>query len=222
MGAFHAYDIRGIYGKDLEFISAIEMLASDGNPYLVDEKEFYRKGTDNLIFYVPRTNIFEGTFVGKVYTYDGLEFLMPELKYEPAQEGGHWETVKTILWENEAGEAIPAWGGKFRFSNVETVSGEQIYAFPMDVWNNIIKDGTFRIAVDVNESSNIRITTGWWSAAYGGGEHNCLDMVQEEEDGTKYIEINIKEEGSIYELIDQQHLLFTGDAYTLLKLYYYE
>ena len=207
-----------IYGADLEFINYVELLDADGNPNKLEGKDFYRKGTSSVIFTVPRKNVFEGTFAGKVGTFDGLEFTMPELAYEPAKDAGHWAKVKTILWENESGEAIPGWGGKFRFANEQTATGEEIYAFPMDAWS-IIKDGTFRIAVDVSGSSNIRITTGWWSAAYGGTEHNCLDMVQEDEDGTKYIEINIKEDGNIYDMIDAQHLLFTGDAYTLLYIY---
>ena len=211
-------DVITVYGEDLEFISEVELLDADGNPNILEGKDLYRKGTNNTGILVPRKNIFTGTFAGKIRTYDGREFTMPELAYEPVKDAGHWAKVKTILWENESGEAIPGWGGKFRFSNEQTVSGEQIYAFPMDVWS-IIKDGTFRIAVDVSGSSNIRITTGWWTGAYGGTDHNCLDMVQEDEDGTKYIELNIKEDGNLYDNIDVQHLLFTGDAYTLLYIY---
>lgn len=146
---------------------------------------------------------------------------MPELAYKPKQESGHWETKKTIYWENTDKTPIPEWGGTFRFTyDGNDVNNECIATFPADVWA-LIKDGVVRVAVDANESSNIRITTGWWSGAYGGADHNCIDMIQEEEDGTKYIELNIKEEGSLYDNIDQQHLLFTGSGYTPLKLYYY-
>ena len=207
-----------VYGEDLEFITGVELLDPDGNAYILDQKDFYRKGTSTVVITIPILNIYEGTFVGRLFTYDGKEFALPELSYKPGSNGGHWEKVKTILWEND-GTPIPGWGGTFRFG-LEGHDGnnECIATFPQDVWD-IIKDGTFRVAVDVNESSNIRITTGWWSAAYGGGEHNCLDMIQEDEDGTKFIELNIKEDGNIYDLIDDQHLLFTGDAYTLLYFY---
>ena len=207
-----------IFGEDLEFINGIELLDVDGNPNLITDDLFYRKGTNTVIFYVPSKNIFTGSFVGKVFTYDGREFDMPELTYEPAQESGHWETKKTVYWEND-GTPIPSWGGTFRFG-LEGNDGnnECIATFPADVWS-LIKEGTVRVAVEVNDASNIRITTGWWSATYGGNEHNCIDMIQEEEDGTKYIELDIKGEGSIYDAIDEQHLLFTGDAYTLLYIY---
>ncbi|MDO5321636.1 MAG: hypothetical protein Q4F39_04550 [Bacteroidia bacterium] len=206
-----------IYGKDLEFINAVELLDADGNPNLITAENFYRKGTSSVIFYVPAKDIFEGTFAGKVYTYDGQVFTMPELTYKQKKESGHWETKKTVLWKND-GTPIPAWGGTFRFSNVETSTGEEIYAFPMEDWA-LIKDGAVRVAVETTDASNVRITTGWWTGAYGGDDHNCLDMVQEEEDGTKYIELNIKEDGNLYDNIDVQHLLFTGDAYTLLYIY---
>ena len=208
-----------IYGEDLEFINSVELLNAEGVPQLLKSEDFYRKGTSTVMFYVPTKNIYEGSFVGKIFTYDGREFAMPELAYKPKQESGHWETKKTIYWENTDGTPIPAWGGKFRFTfDGNDANNECIATFPADVWA-LIKDGTIRAAVEVNDASNIRITTGWWTGAYGGTDHNCLDMIQEEEDGTKYIELNIKEDGNLYDNIDQQHLLFTGDAYTLLEIY---
>ena len=208
-----------IYGEDLEFINSVELLNAEGVPQLLKSEDFYRKGTSTVMFYVPTKNIYEGSFVGKIFTYDGREFAMPELAYKPKQESGHWETKKTIYWENTDGTPIPTWGGKFRFTfDGNDANNECIATFPADVWA-LIKDGTIRAAVEVNDASNIRITTGWWTGAYGGTDHNCTDMLQEEEDGTKYIELNIKEDGNLYDNIDQQHLLFTGDAYTLLYLY---
>ena len=208
-----------IYGKDLEFINAVELLDADGNPNLITAENFYRRGTSSVIFYVPAKNIFEGTFAGKVYTYDSNVFIMPELAYKPKQESGHWVTKITYLWKNETGDAIPSWGGTFRFG-LEGNDGnnECIATFPADVWN-LIKEDKVRVAVDVNDASNIRITTGWWTGAYGGADHNCTDMLLEEEDGTKYIELDIKGDGNLYDNIDVQHLLFTGDAYTLLYIY---
>ncbi len=205
-----------IYGTDLEFINAVEFVDSEGNPIRVGQEKFYRKGTSTVIITIP-DDVLDGAYIAKVYTYDGQTFDMPEFIYAHYEGGGHWETVKTILWENN-GTPIPSWGGTFRFCNVEHMTGEEIYAFPMEDWA-LIKDGVVRVAVDVNDASNIRITTGWWSAAYGGTDHNCIDFVQEDEDGTKYIELNIKEDGNIYEMIDEQHLLFTGDAYTILYFY---
>lgn len=358
-----------IFGKDLEFIYAVELLNADGLPNIITHEDFYRKGTSSVVITIPKTDIYEGSFKGVVYTYDGKSFEMPEFAYKPKQGGGHWEIKKVMMWENGGTVTDPAnWNGIYRYAleghdggkeavaeipqenwdiiktgtfyltispaadwyQVRVVTGwwnaqwpeadsggafdfntnseewidnedgtftlpitfgnheivgliddqhllftgggfivenlyyekeewveggeghwehkvfwkndgskgavdwgnvnyrfgldgndggnECIATFPADVWS-IIKDGTFRISFDCNESSNIRITTGWWSASYGGTEHNCMDMIQEEEDGTKYIEINIKEEGSLYDLIDQQHFLITGSGCTPLEIY---
>ena len=208
-----------VFGKDLEFIYAVKLLNADGLPNIITHEDFYRKGTSSVVITIPKTDIYEGSFKGVVYTYDGKSFEMPEFAYKPKQGGGHWEKVKTMFWENTDGTPIPSWGGTFRFG-LEGNDGnnECIATFPADQWA-IIKDGTVRVAVALTGSSNIRITTGWWSAAYGGTDHNCTDFVQEDEDGNTFIELNIKEEGTLYDLIDQQHLLFTGDQYTLLAIY---
>ena len=211
-----------IFGEDLEFINGVEFLDVDGNPMIVPEEDFYRKGTSTVIVTIPRTNIFTGSFAGKVLTYDGKEFTMPELSYKPASGGGHWEVKKHFLWEND-GTPVPAWGGTFRFGLVgHDGNNECIATFDQESWD-IIKNGTFYFLYDGNDGSNVRITTGWWSAAYGGSEHNCIDFAtDDEETGKKTIEINIKEDGNIYDLIDDQHLLFTGDGYKLLEIYQQE
>lgn len=92
-------DLITVYGTDLEFINSIELLDADGNPQLIDHKDFYRKGTSNLIFSVPLKNIFKGSFIGHLYTYDGQIFDLPELAYEPNAGGGHWELQEKVIWE---------------------------------------------------------------------------------------------------------------------------
>ncbi len=131
------------------------------------------------------------------------------------------QSSEVIVWENDGNHGGISWNGEYRFSNTEHTSGEEIYAIPMEHWA-VIKEGVFRVAVEATEGSNIRVTTGWWSATYGGTDYNCIDLVQEDEKGNKYIELNIKEDGNLYDNIDAQHLLFTGDAYTVKKIYYFE
>ena len=97
-----------IYGTDLEFVNKIEMLDADGNPQFIEDKLFNRKGTDQIIFTVPR-KVFEGEFQGKVYTIDGKTFLMPMLTYKPASDGGYWETVENIIWENDGSLGEGTW-----------------------------------------------------------------------------------------------------------------
>lgn len=214
-----------IYGTDLEFITGVELLDADGNPALIEDKLFNRKGTSNVIFTVPK-KVFEGKFQGKVYTIDGKTFLMPELEYKPASDGGYWETVETVLWENADPEGVGSvsWSGQYRFG-LEGKDGnnECIATFPAETWD-IIKNGTFILKfAPAADAYQIRATTGWWSfdgdGAYDihGGDERIIDNG----DGTFSLAYTISEEplkSGIYDLIDDQHLLFTGSGYTPLKL----
>ena len=214
-----------IYGTDLEFITGVELLDADGNPALIEDKLFNRKGTSNVIFTVPK-KVFEGKFQGKVYTIDGKTFLMPELEYKPASDGGYWETVETVLWENADPEGVGSvsWSGQYRFG-LEGKDGnnECIATFPAETWD-IIKNGTFILKfAPAADAYQIRATTGWWSFD-GDGVHDIHggdERIIDNGDGTFSLAYTISEEplkSGIYDLIDDQHLLFTGSGYTPLKL----
>ena len=219
-----------IYGKDLEFITGVELLDTDGNPDLIEDELFNRKSTGNIIFTVPK-KVYEGTFVGKVYTIDGKTFEMPELTYKPASDGGYFETVEHIIWENPdpAGIGSVSWSSQYRFygeGNADS-NNECIAMISADHWN-IIKTGTFYLKfAPAADAYQIRANTGWWSfdgdGAYDihGGDERIIDNG----DGTFSLAYTLSEEplaSGILGLIDEQHLLFTGSGYTPLALYYTE
>ena len=208
-----------VFGTDLEFISGCELLDPDGNPLILNDEDFYRKGTSTVIITIPK-KIFEGTWTGKLFTFDGREIPFPELTYTPATDGGHWETVETILWQNELGKAV-SWSGDYRFAVEGRETGEEIYAFPQDIWNKL-KSETFYLTVTVTDPQ-IRVTTGWWSGSWEdkdfqpGNDERLVDNG----DGTFTLEINLSN-ASFLELMDEQHLLFTGDRYTPVKIFFKE
>ena len=215
-----------IYGTDLEFINGVELLDADGNPALIEDKAFVRKSTSNIIFTVPK-KVYEGTFVGKVYTIDGQEFNMPELSYKPAADGGYWETQKIMIWENDGSYGQIAWSSDYRFAlegtngNGDAIVGE----IPADIWS-ILKDGTFYMTVS-GETFQIRINTGWWSFDSDGvyDIHNVDERLVDNGDGTYTLAVTMSEEplkSGIYDLVDVQHLLFTGSGYTIHNIYYTE
>lgn len=214
-----------IFGTDLEFITGVELLDADGNPALVSDKLFNKKATASIIFTVPK-KVYEGTFVGKVYTVDGKTFEMPELTYKPASDGGYWETVETVLWENADPEGVGSvsWTGQYRFG-LEGKDGnnECIATFPAETWD-IIKNGTFILKfAPAADAYQIRATTGWWSFDGDGVNdiHGGDERIIDNGDGTFSLAYTISEEplkSGIYDLIDEQHLLFTGSGYTPLKL----
>ena len=212
-----------IYGTDLEFVSKIEMLDKDSNPIFVEDKVFNRKGTSTIIFTVPK-NVFEGDFEGKVYTIDGKTFTMPMLTYKPASDGGHLEIVETIIWENPDpdGNGETGWGGKYRFG-LEGTDGnnECITTIPADVWEKM-KTGTFYMQFKGSDWIDMKITTGWWSGDWSGGNIQSGDeRFVDNGDGTYTIEIVLAGD-PVVDLVDQQHLLFTGGGYTPLKIFFRE
>ena len=219
-----------IFGTDLEFVNMVEMLDEDGNPVFIDDNLFNRKGTDKIIFTVPK-KVFNGTFQGKVYTIDGKEFLMPEYTYEPGADGGYFETVEHVIWENPDPEGIGSvnWSGQYRFygeGNADS-NNECIAMISAAHWD-VIKNGTFYLKfAPAADAYQIRANTGWWSFD-GDGVHDIHggdERIIDNGDGTFSLAYTLSEEplkSGIQGLIDEQHLLFTGSGYTPLMLYYTE
>ena len=216
-----------IYGTDLEFINAVELLDADGNPALVEDKAFNKKATASLIFTVPK-KVYEGTFVGKVYTIDGKTFEMPELTYKPAADGGYWVTQKVMIWENDGTYGEISWSSDYRFALEGTNgNGDAIVAeIPSGIWS-IMKDGTFYMTISGGDAYQIRVNTGWWSFDGDGvyDIHKGDERLIDNGDGTFSLAVTMSEEplkSGIYDLVDVQHLLFTGSGYTVHNLYYTE
>ena len=219
-----------IYGTDLEFITGVELLDADGNPALISDKLFNKKATETIIFTVPK-KVYEGKFAGKIYTVDGQTFEMPELEYKPASDGGYFEIVEHVIWENPDPEGIGSvsWSGQYRFygeGNADT-NNECIAMIAAAHWD-IIKNGTFYLKfAPAADAYQIRANTGWWSFD-GDGVHDIHggdERIIDNGDGTFSLAYTLSEEplaSGILGLIDEQHLLFTGNGYTPLKLYYTE
>ena len=210
-----------IFGKDLEFICRVELLDTDGNSLILEDEDFYRKGTSSVIFTIPKTTIYDGAFVGKVYTFDGKVFSLPELTYKPGSDGGgHWETVETIIWENDGTHGAVSWSGTYRFAGEGHSTGEEIYEIPADIWEKM-KTETFYLTVEATDPQ-IRVTTGWWSGSWTDGDFQPgNERLTDNGDGTWTLAISLFDPAYL-DLIDEQHLLFTGDRFTPVKLFFSE
>ena len=188
---------------------------------MIDHKDFYRKGTSNLVFRVPAKNIFEGTFAGVLHTYDGLSFPMPELTYEKAAENGHWETVKTMIWQNGGSLGEINWSSDYRFAPETNSTGEECYTVPSDVWSKMKSDTFF--ATLKGDNPQIRITTGWWSTNLTADDiMPGNELLTDDGDGTWTLELTLANSADLLGLLDDQHLLFTGSGYTVEDIYFIE
>jgi len=210
-----------VYGTDLEFINAVELLDADGVPQMIDHKDFYRKGTSNLIFRVPKKNIFKGTFVGLLHTYDGQEIELPELEYEPSAGGGHYEIVKTSIWKNDGTGGVVDWGNEnYRFGlDGHDGNNECDATFSQEVWDKL-KSGKFYVLLS-GDNPQIRVTTGWWSVNLTTDDiQPGNELLADNGDGTWTLTVDLTVNPDLIALLDEQHLLFTGGGYTPLKLYF--
>ena len=213
-------ELIDVFGSDLEFINGVELLDADGVPQLIDHKEFYRKGTNKLTIRLPKKNIYEGTFVGILHTYDGQSIMMPELAYEPGADEGHWETVKTTIWKNDGSLGAISWSSDYRFASEESKTGEECYAVPMDVWQKM-KSETFYVTIK-GEDPQVRVTSGWWSTTWTGNDiQPGNELLTDNGDGTWTLTVNLAGD-PLLDVVDAQHLLFTGDRYTVEEIYFIE
>ena len=212
-----------IFGTDLEFINGVKLLDPDGVEYILDEKDFYRKGTSSVIISIPKKNILDGTFVGTLLTYDGKQIPLPELTYKPAADEGHWETQKVIIWENDDpdGHGAVSWNGTYRFA-LEGHDGnnECIAEIPQDIWNRMMSE-TFYLDVQATDPQ-IRVTNGWWDTQWLSDFQPGNERLTDNGDGTWTLELNLSDAADFVATLEEKHLLLTGDRFTPLRIYFTE
>ena len=207
-----------VYGTDLEFIKSVELLDVEGQPQLIDHQDFYRKGTSNMVFRIPRKNIYKGTFVGMLHTYDDLRIPMPELAYEPGAEEGHMEIVKVPIWSNGGTLGEINWSSDYRFAPASNSTGEECYTVPQDVWEDM-KAGTFYATIK-GDAPQIRVTSGWWSTTWLNEDlFPGHELLTDNGDGTFTLAVTLAGD-PLLDVLDDQHLLFTGSGYTVEELYF--
>ena len=210
-----------VFGTDLEFINKVELLDADGNTQFVEDKAFYRKGTSTVVIIIPKTNIFEGTWVGKLHTIDGKVFPLPELSYAPGAEGGHWEKQLVPFWTNDNPDDEINWSSVYRFCleghDTNPAGKECIAEFPEAIWNRI-KSETLFVVVKA-EDPQVRITTGWWDPSFQADDFQPgNDLLTNNEDGTWTLAVNLSSNPDFVAAIDERHLLFTGARFGIVSL----
>ena len=209
-----------VYGTDLEFIKSVELLDAESATLTIDHKDFERKGTSKLVFRVPRKNIYEGSYTGQLLTYDNRTIAMPELIYEPAADDGHWETVKTTVWKNDGSLGEINWGGDYRFAPESNSTGEECYTVPQDVWEKL-KTTPFYVTIK-GANPQIRVTSGWWSTTWTGDDiFPGNERLTDNGDGTFTLKVELAGD-PLLDVLDAQHLLFTGSGYSVEEIYFIE
>lgn len=210
-----------VYGTDLEFVTKVEVMDEEGNPLFIEDKLFNKKATATIIFTLPK-KVYEGKYVAKIHTVDGKVFDSPEYSFKPGSDGGYWEPVEHVIWENPdpAGIGSISWSGQYRFHGEGTAddNAECLATIAAADWE-IIKTGTFYLKAQADGDVQMRITDGWWSTTWTGNDIMGGDeRIIDNGDGTFFIEISLAGD-PLVDVLDSQHFLLTGSGYTPLKLY---
>ena len=85
-----------------------------------------------------------------------------------------------------------------------------------------MKSTTFYLDVQATDPQ-VRVTTGWWSTNLTADDiQPGNELITDNGDGTWTVKVDLASAPDLLAAIDDQHLLFTGDRFTPLKLYFLE
>ena len=88
------------------------------------------------------------------------------------------------------------------------------------MWEKL-KTETFYVTIK-GASPQIRVTSGWWTTTWTGNDIVPGDeRLTDNGDGTFTLEVNLAGD-PLLELLDAQHLLFTGSGYSVQEIYFVE
>ena len=152
----------------------------------------------------------------KVSTYADVRGV--DVKVWVEDEAGHYE--RKDIWKNDGAIGTIDWGNvNLRLGLDGKDDGNECAAtFSEDVWN-VIKTGTFYLVLS-GDAPQIRVTDGWWSTPWTADDIFAgNEVLADNGDGTMTLTVNFN--GSpLLDVLDAQHLLFTGGGFVPLKLYY--
>ena len=134
-------------------------------------------------------------------------------------EGGS-QGGSDVVWEGDGSAGAVSWNGIYRFANEEKKTGEEIYAVPMDVWQKM-KTTPFFVDL-VGENPQIRVTTGWWDTNLTG-DNDIMpgnELLTDNGNGSWTLKVDLSTAPALLDLVDDHHLLFTGDRYYPTKIYF--
>ena len=124
-----------------------------------------------------------------------------------------------VVWENDGAKGAISWSSDYRFANEEKKTGEEIAAIPMDIWAKMKSEPFF---VDLEgENPQIRVTTGWWDTNLTADDIQPGNELLTDNGGGKWtLKVDLTTAQALLDLVDDHHLLFTGDRYTPTKIYF--
>ena len=154
-------------------------------------------------------------FTGSGYTVEDIYFAE-----DVWVDGPGMEEVKVPVWTNGGTLGEINWSSDYRFAPESNSTGEECYTVPQDIWERL-KTETFYVTIK-GASPQIRVTSGWWSTTWLGDDiFPGNELLEDNGDGTFRLTVNLAGD-PLLDVLDAQHLLFTGSGYSVEEIYFIE
>lgn len=221
IGVFSGKDITLTIGE-----TPVEVVTEENGDELVWTMNILRSAHENLALENPYFAFL--TYIGwepngalpDKYE-DMLQYTPAPKPVEPVTEG--------VIWENTNGVGPTSWQATtpYRFSIEGGDSqNECIAEIPAGVWAGM-KTTPFTVNITPDATKEwwqVRILDGWWTTDDGGTNDITPEYagLVNYGDGTYAFQVDLSTKSELVNLMDTRHLLFTGDAYTINKIYFGE
>ena len=219
IGVFSGKDITLTIGE-----TPVEVVTEENGDELVWTMNILRSAHENLALENPYFAFL--TYIGwepngalpDKYE-DMLQYTPAPKPVEPVTEG--------VIWENTNGVGPTSWNNTYRFSIEGGDSKNECVAeIPAGVWAGM-KTTPFTVNITPDTSKEwwmVRILDGWWTTDDGGTNDITPEYagLVNYGDGTYAFQVDLSAKPELVNLMDTKHLLFTGDGYTINKIYFGE
>ena len=219
----HAYSVMGTFGGDSWTIDN-DMTKGEDGIYTVT---FEDVAAGNYEFKVRVDHDWSVSYPGSNYQVtvdqDGSKVVVTfneETKEVNATVTAPSSGDPATIWEGDGSAGAVNWNGIYRFA-LEGHDGanECIAEIPQAIWDKMMTE-TFYADIQA-EDPQVRITTGWWDTNLTANDiQPGNELLTNNGDGTWTVKVNLADNPDLVALLVDHHLLFTGDRYTLLKLYF--
>ena len=222
-GVEHAYSVMGTFGGDSWSIDN-DMTKGEDGLYTVT---FEDVAAGNYEFKVRVDHDWSVSYPGSNYQVtvdqDGSKVVVTfneETKEVNATVTAPSSGDSSTIWEGDGSAGAVNWNGIYRFA-LEGHDGanECIAEIPQAIWDKMMTE-TFYADIQ-GENPQVRITTGWWDTNLTANDiQPGNELLTDNGDGTWTVKVNLADNPDLVALLVDHHLLFTGDRYTLMKLYF--
>ncbi len=128
-----------------------------------------------------------------------------------------YQNVKTTIWKNYGSLGIINWSGDYRFAP-ESNTSDARYAIPQYIWEKM-KTETFYVTIK-GASPRIRVTSGSWNPIWTGDDIlPGNELLEDLGNDTYRLTVNLAGD-PLVNVLDAQHLLFTGGDYSVEEIYF--